>query len=113
MGTTLERLEPVEAPEDICLDDALLERTLKIGSALVPNLNNGIPPNSYVAGGSRQKSFITEKGLYGWLRIPFGLRNAPATFQRRLINTVFQPQLGKNMEAYVDDMIEKSRQEQH
>ncbi|KMT08164.1 hypothetical protein BVRB_6g142870 [Beta vulgaris subsp. vulgaris] len=55
-------------------------------------------------------SFITEKELYGWLRMPFGRRNAPATFQR-LINTVFQPQLGKNMEAYIDDMIVKSREE--
>ena len=55
-------------------------------------------------------TFITEKGIYGWLRMPFGLRNAPAIFQR-LINTVFEPQLGRNMEAYIDDMIVKSRQE--
>ena len=55
-------------------------------------------------------SFITEKGLYGWLRIPFGLHNAPATFQR-LTNTLFQPQLGRNMEAYINDMIVKSQEE--
>ena len=56
-------------------------------------------------------SFITEKGLYGWLRMPFDLRNAPATFQR-LINTVFKPRLGRNMEDYMDDMIVISWQEQ-
>ncbi|KMT08060.1 hypothetical protein BVRB_6g144140 [Beta vulgaris subsp. vulgaris] len=57
-------------------------------------------------------SFITEKGLYGWLRMAFDLRNAPVTFQR-LINTVFQPQLGRNMEAYIDVMIVKSQEEMH
>ena len=43
-------------------------------------------------------SFVTQKRLYGSMRMPFGFRNAPATFQR-LINTTFQPQLGRNMEA--------------
>ena len=56
-------------------------------------------------------SFFTEKGLYGLMRMPFGLRNALATFQR-LINTVFQPHLDRNMEAYIDDMIVKSGEEQ-
>ena len=64
----------------------------------------------HVAGDQDKTSIITEKGLYGWLRMSFGLRNAPATIQR-LINTVFQPQLGRNMEAYIDDMIVKSRKE--
>lgn len=40
--------------------------------------------------------------------MPFGLRNAPATFQR-LVNTVFAPQLGRNMEAYIDDLLVKSK----
>ena len=55
-------------------------------------------------------SFITEKGLYGGLRMPFGLHNASVTFHR-LINTVFQPQLGRSMEAYIDDMIVNSWEE--
>ena len=41
----------------------------------------------------------------------FVLRNALATFQR-LIHTVFQLHLGRNMEAYIHDMIVKSRQEE-
>ena len=42
MGTTLERPESVEVPEDICLDDARPERTLKIGYALNLELKNGL-----------------------------------------------------------------------
>lgn len=34
MGVTLERPEPVEAPEDISLDEVRLERTLKIEYSL-------------------------------------------------------------------------------
>ncbi|XP_020222088.1 uncharacterized protein LOC109804668 [Cajanus cajan] len=45
--------------------------------------------------------------------MPFGLKNAGATYQR-LMNKVFRHQLGKNMEVYVDDMVVKSGDlEQH
>ncbi|XP_021856710.2 uncharacterized protein [Spinacia oleracea] len=49
-------------------------------------------------------SFVTEQGLYCYKVMSFGLKNAPATFQR-LVNTVFAKQLGRNIEAYIDDMI--------
>ncbi|XP_057958527.1 uncharacterized protein LOC131151272 [Malania oleifera] len=39
--------------------------------------------------------------------MPFGLKNAGATYQR-LVNRIFKDQLGKTMEAYVDDMLVKS-----
>ncbi|PKI52170.1 hypothetical protein CRG98_027440 [Punica granatum] len=39
--------------------------------------------------------------------MPLGLKNARATYQR-LVNRMFMKQLGKNVEAYVDDMIVKS-----
>nr|XP_021851941.1 uncharacterized protein LOC110791498 [Spinacia oleracea] len=58
-------------------------------------------------------SFVNEQGLYCYKVMPFGLKNAPATFQR-LVNTVFSCQLGRNIEAYIDDMIVKSKQrEEH
>jgi hypothetical protein len=39
--------------------------------------------------------------------MPFGLKNAGATFQR-LLNMMFQNQIGRNVEVYVDDMLVKS-----
>jgi len=45
--------------------------------------------------------------------MPFGLKNAGATYQR-LMDRVLSPMLGKNVQAYVDDMVVTSREkEQH
>nr|XP_027096214.1 uncharacterized protein LOC113716116 [Coffea arabica] len=56
-------------------------------------------------------SFITEEGTYCYRTMPFGLKNAGATYQR-LVNKLFQNQTGRSMEVYVDDMIVKSRTDQ-
>jgi hypothetical protein len=56
----------------------------------------------------REKTaFITDRGLYCYKVMPFGLKNAGATYQR-LVNKMFQTQIGRNMEVYVDDMLVKS-----
>ncbi|XP_074342175.1 uncharacterized protein LOC141679621 [Apium graveolens] len=53
-------------------------------------------------------SFITDRGLYCYIGMPFGLINAGATYQR-LVNKMFKKQIGKSMEVYVDDMLVKSK----
>ena len=53
-------------------------------------------------------SFITSFGTYCYKVMPFGLKNVGATFQR-CVTEVFKPQLGRNMEVYVDDMIIKTK----
>ena len=53
-------------------------------------------------------SFIIAFGTYCYKVMPFGLKNAGATFQR-MVTEVFKPQIGCNMEVYVDDMIVKSK----
>ena len=55
-------------------------------------------------------SFITSQGLYCYKVLPFGLKNAGATYQR-LVNKMFNKQIGRNMEVYMDDMLVKSREE--
>ena len=52
-------------------------------------------------------SFITNHGLFSYKVMPFGLKNARATYQR-LVNHMFRPQIGRNVEVYVDDMLVKS-----
>nr|AAL93083.1 putative polyprotein [Oryza sativa Japonica Group]ABF96863.1 retrotransposon protein, putative, Ty3-gypsy subclass [Oryza sativa Japonica Group] len=53
-------------------------------------------------------AFITPFGTFCHLRMPFGLRNARATFAR-LVYKVLYKKLGRNVEAYVDDIAVKSR----
>ena len=40
--------------------------------------------------------------------MPFGLKNAGATYQRCMLH-VFGDHIGRNIEAYVDDIVLKSR----
>ena len=40
--------------------------------------------------------------------MPFGLKNVGSTYQR-MMTRMFEPQLGKNIEIYVDDMVVKSK----
>ena len=40
--------------------------------------------------------------------MPFGLKNAGSTYQR-MMTKMFEPQLGKSIEVYIDDMVVKSK----
>ena len=49
-------------------------------------------------------AFITDRGFYCYTVMPFGLKNAGATYQR-LVNSLFADLL--TMEAYIDDLLVK------
>ena len=51
---------------------------------------------------------MTPIGNYHSKVMPFGLKNAGSTYQR-MMTRMFEPQLGKNIEIYVDDMVVKSK----
>ena len=58
-------------------------------------------------------SFVTSQGLFCYKVMPFGLKNAGATYQR-LMNKMFAHQIGRNVQVYVDDMLVKSlRKDDH
>ena len=54
-----------------------------------------------------ETSFVTNQGLFCYKVMPFGLKNAGATYQR-LMNRMFALQIGRNVQVYVDDMLVKS-----
>ncbi|GKE47893.1 reverse transcriptase domain-containing protein, partial [Tanacetum coccineum] len=52
-------------------------------------------------------AFHTSQGVYCYTKMPFGLKNAGAIFQR-LVDKDFNSQVGQNVEVYVDDLVIKS-----
>ena len=58
----------------------------------------------------KKTSFITSQGLFCYKIMTFGLKNVGETYQR-LVNHMFRPRIGWNVEVYVDDMLVKSLDE--
>ena len=54
-------------------------------------------------------TFITPHGLYCYDVMSFDLKNVETTYQR-LVTKIFRPLLGNTMEAYIDDMLVKSKE---
>ena len=58
-------------------------------------------------------AFVMQKGIFCYRVMPFGLKNARATYQR-LMNKMFTKQLSRIIEVYIDDMVIKSKEaDQH
>ncbi|KAL5539002.1 hypothetical protein UlMin_044709 [Ulmus minor] len=51
-------------------------------------------------------AFLTDQGLYCYKVMPFGLKNAGATYQR-LVNKMFKQQIGKTMEFPLKQILQK------
>jgi hypothetical protein len=52
-------------------------------------------------------TFITPYGIYSYKVMTFGLKNAGATYQKA-IQKCLKSQIGKNVKAYVDDVVVKT-----
>jgi hypothetical protein len=53
-------------------------------------------------------SFISPFGMYCYVTMPFSLRKAGATYQR-CMQHVFGDHIGRTVEAYVDDIVVKTK----
>uniref|UniRef100_A0A2N9H1Z5 Integrase catalytic domain-containing protein n=1 Tax=Fagus sylvatica TaxID=28930 RepID=A0A2N9H1Z5_FAGSY len=124
-------VEPSEELSTIILDDESLDKSTRIGANITSQTRESIIHflknnkdvfawnhkdmpgyNQIVMDEEDQEktSFITSRGLFCYKVMPFGLKNAGATYQR-LMNQMFHYQIGKNIEVYIDDMLVKSREE--
>ena len=56
-------------------------------------------------------SFVTSQYFFFYKVMPFVLINTGAVYQR-LVNHMFCPQIGRNVEVYVDDMLVKTLDEE-
>jgi hypothetical protein len=57
-----------------------------------------------------KKTFITPHGIYCYKVMTFGLKNAGATYQKE-IQKCLKSQIRENIEAYVDDVVVKTIEE--
>ena len=112
----------------MCVDFTDLNRACPKDSFLLPRINQLVDSTTghkllifmdafsrynqikMVEEDQEKTEFITSQGLYCYKVMPFGLKNAEATYQR-LVNKMFSKQIDKNMEVYVDDMLVKSKEE--
>ena len=53
-------------------------------------------------------TFVTPVENYHYKVMPFGLKNAASTYQR-MMTRMFEQQMGKSIEVYIDDMVVKSK----
>ena len=70
--------------------------------------NAGYHQIPFAAKDQLHTAFITSTGVYCYKVMPFGLKNARATYQR-MVNKIFLSQISRNLEVYMDDMITKSK----
>ena len=56
----------------------------------------------------KKTTFVTPIGNYHYKVMPFGLKNAGSTYQR-MMTKMFEPQLGRSIKVYIDDMVVKSK----
>ncbi|GJW18441.1 reverse transcriptase domain-containing protein [Tanacetum coccineum] len=70
----------------------------------------GYHPYTMAEEDEEKTAFITNQGIFCYSKMPLGLRNAGATYQR-LVDNTFHGKIGRNLEVYVDDLVIKSRTE--
>ena len=53
-------------------------------------------------------TFVTPFGVYCYIKMPFGLKNAGSTY-KKCVHIFLEGQIGRNVEAYIDDIVVKSK----
>jgi hypothetical protein len=88
--------------------DQVMDSTSSCDLLCFLNYYSGYHQIAIKAEDQEKTAFITLFGNYCYMTMSFGLKNASATYQRA-IHACFKRQLNKNIEAYVDDVVVKTR----
>jgi len=70
----------------------------------VMDLNSGFWQIPLHPEDSKKTAFLSHAGLYEWVRMPMGLMNSPAVFQR-VMDLAFAGMKWRNLLVYVDDVL--------
>ena len=77
-------------------------------------LMDGFSGNNQIRTAEQDKektTFVTPWGTFCYKVMPFGLKNAGATYQRAMV-TLFHDMMHREVEVYVDDILAKSKKEE-
>jgi hypothetical protein len=72
------------------------------------NAYSGYHKISLAVDDEEKTTFITPFGIFCYTKMTFGLKNGGATYQK-CVHTVLESQIRRNIEAYIDDIVVKSR----
>ena len=53
-------------------------------------------------------TFVTPFGMYCYIKMSLALKNAGSTY-KKCVHVVLEGQIGRNVEAYIDDIVAKSK----
>ncbi|PKA53003.1 RNA-directed DNA polymerase like [Apostasia shenzhenica] len=90
------------------LIDTLVDRTFRYEIMSFLDAFSGYHQIRMAKEDEEKTAFITDFGTCCYNIMPFGLKNVGATYEH-MIDAVFKDQRGRNLEAYVDDVIVKSK----
>ncbi|KAL0281851.1 UNVERIFIED_CONTAM: hypothetical protein Sradi_7281700 [Sesamum radiatum] len=110
------RLEQSICPKDfypLPLIDQLVDSTSGCKLLSMMDASQGYHQIMLAPEDRKKVSFITSEGTVCYVAMPFGLKNAGATYQS-LVDKIFRPKIGRNVDVYIDDMLVKIKKaEEH
>ena len=107
ISRTLKRLAP-RIPFALPRIDQIIDATAGHDSLCFLDAYSGYHQIKMAESDQAATSFITPYSPFCFNTMPFGLKNAGATYQR-MIQTCLEKPIGKTVEAYVDDVVVKTR----